>query len=750
MATKSGLGITRSQLENGRKRIVAAIKTASIEDLSYRITSDLANLLGASGVRLFLRDPLTEELYTRILQGKKVREFRVQADPSSVVGYAAMTRKNSFAWKRDAGSEKRYVVAAPILATGDLAAVLELTHGAKDAVVDEERLKIFYDVALLVGRRLQEIIEGTVRATPYDFLLQGGQVTRDTLRKAREEAARENCSMEQILLARHGVDKMALGRSLAEHFEVPFTAAPEGRSVAPDVIRRFAPEFLRTHAVLPVGWKGDRVEVVVVNPHNLTLIDDIARQAGSEKLSLSVAVREDILEALDTFLVSAGPGEPSAGAPGAAAPGEVAETAEWEAVGVDETGYDLAGKANAQIDSKTIRLVNDTIQAAVDRGASDIHLETTRTGGLEIRFRVDGVCHDHLQIKEACARPVISRIKIMAQLNIAEHRLPQDGKIRLKDKKGRKTDLRVAIMPTYGGNEDVVLRLLPEYQVLTLDQIAMDPETLDRFKRVIEQPHGIALCVGPTGSGKTTTLHAALAHVKGPEVKVWTAEDPVEITQEGVRQVQMHAQIGLTFERALRAFLRCDPDVIMIGEIRDRETADAAVEASLTGHLVLSTLHTNSAPETVTRLLEMGLDPFMFGSSLLGVLAQRLVRRICESCTETYAPSADEFSDLRNQFGDPTKFDALRVDRKRLMLKRGKGCDACFRTGYRGRVGIHEFLVVTPPVRRLVQQKASAEVLGKAGRESGMTTLKQDGIRKVLRGMTDLKEVASITIEENL
>jgi type II secretory ATPase GspE/PulE/Tfp pilus assembly ATPase PilB-like protein len=307
--------------------------------------------------------------------------------------------------------------------------------------------------------------------------------------------------MEQILLARHGVDKTALGRSLAEHFEVPFTPAPEGRPVAPDVIRRFPPEFLRTHAVLPVGWKGDRVEVVVVNPHNLTLIDDIARQAGSEHLSLSVAVREDILEALDTFLAASGPAEPPPGSARAPAPAtsETAESAEWEAVGVDETGYDLAGKANAQIDSKTIRLVNDTIQAAVDRGASDIHLETTRTGGLEIRFRVDGVCHDHLQIKEACARPVISRIKIMAQLNIAEHRLPQDGKIRLKDKKGRKTDLRVALMLSYGGNEDVVLWLLPEYQVLTLDQIAMDRPTLGGLKRVIEQPHGSALCVGPTG-----------------------------------------------------------------------------------------------------------------------------------------------------------------------------------------------------------------------------------------------------------
>ncbi len=744
MATKTGLGITRSQLDAGRKKVAASLKSAALEDLYHKIPAEMAALLGAGSIRFFVRDPLTEELYTRIPEGRRVRETRVPADPSSVVGYAAMTRKTSFAWKRDPTLDvKRYVVAVPVLNGTDLAGVLELTHGTKDTVVDEERLRIFNDLALLVGRRLQEILASTVRATPYDYLVESGLITRDSLRKAREESLKQNCSMEHILLTRHSIDKVALGRSLAEHFEVAFSPSPADRPASPDLLRRFSPDFLRTHAILPVGWKGDSVEVIVVNPHNLTLIDDIARQVGTEKLALVVAVREDILAALDKIVAPAAPAEKPPAA-------SSKEDAEWEPLVAEEGGFDLAQNQSQQIDSKTIRLVNDTIQAAVDRGASDIHFETMPTGGLWIRFRVDGICHDYTQIQEACARPVVSRIKIMAQLNIAEHRLPQDGKIRLKDKRGRKTDLRVAIMPTHGGYEDMVLRLLPEYQVLKLDQIAMEPENLERFRKVIEQPHGIVLCVGPTGSGKTTTLHAALAHVKGPTMKVWTAEDPVEITQEGVRQVQMHAQIGLTFERALRAFLRCDPDVVMIGEIRDRETADAAVEASLTGHLVLSTLHTNSAPETVTRLLEMGLDPFTFGSSLLGVLAQRLVRKICDRCTESYAPSAEEFEELKTQFGDKARFDALKVDRKRVSLARGKGCEACFNTGYRGRVGIHEFLVVTPPVRKLIQQKGQADAILKAGRDAGMLTLKQDGIRKVLKGLTDLKEVMSITLEENL
>ena len=745
MATKTGLGITRSQLDAGRKKITALLKSAVLDDLYHKIPGEMASLLGADSLRFFRRDPLTDELYTRAAEGKKVRETRVSFDPSSVVGYAAMTRKTSFAWKRDPTlNVKRYVVAVPVLVSGDLAGVMELTHGAKDAVIDEERLKIFNELVLLVGKRLQEILAESVRATPYDYLLQSGLVTGEGLRKARDLAAKENRSLEHILLTKCGIDKTALGRSLAEHFEVPFSPSPGERPVAPDLLRKFSPEFLRTHAILPVGWKGDQVEVIVVNPHNLTLVDDISRSLGTEKLSLIVAVREDILTALDKLVApNAPPTEKREKSNGD-------EEAEWEPLAVDEGGFDLAQNQNQTIDSRTIRLVNDTIQAAVDRGASDIHLETTPAGGLFIRFRVDGICHDYLQVQEACARPVVSRLKIMAQLNIAEHRLPQDGKIRLKDKRGRKTDLRVAIMPTHGGYEDVVLRLLPEYQVLKLDEVGLEQENLERLRRVIEQPHGIALCVGPTGSGKTTTLHAALAHVKGPTMKIWTAEDPIEITQEGVRQVQMHSQIGLTFDRALRAFLRLDPDVVMIGEIRDRETADAAVEASLTGHLVLSTLHTNSAPETVTRLLEMGLDPFTFGSSLLGVLAQRLVRRICDKCAESYSPSADEFQELRAQFGDNVRFDALKIDRKRVTLSRGRGCEACFSTGYRGRVGIHELLIVSPALRKLIQQKGQADAIGKLGREGGMTTLKQDGIRKILKGKTDLKEVMSITLEENL
>ncbi len=744
--TKSAPAVAGGALEEGRRRIVAALKTAPLDAVAQLVTGDIAKLLGASTVRLYFHDVFADELYARWVEGSRTRELRVAPDPSSPVGYAAMTRSKSFAWKQQAAGDKRYVVAVPLVGGGDLLGVLELTHGTPNATPSEDAVKVFNDLAGHMIKRLQTVLKVTVRATPYDHLLNTGAVTPDEVRTAREKAQASGRSVESLLLKDCGVDKAALGRSLSEHFGCPFVADPATLQVSAELVSRFSPAFLKTHAVLPFARKGDAVHALVVNPRNLTLLDDVSRQAGVEKVTASVALREDILAALSKFAVHSTP-TPPAGHAAAAAPAR----AEWDAAPTEDTSFSLEEKDGAvEVDSATIRLINETIQAAIDQGASDIHMEPTTTGGMVFRFRVDGVLNDYKVVAQACAKPAVSRVKIMAKLDIAEHRLPQDGKIRLKDRDGGKVDLRVAIVPTSGGFEDVVIRLLPDTQALPIAKLGMEPENFERFKRVIEQPHGIILCVGPTGSGKTTTLHAALGHVKGPGVKIWTAEDPVEITQDGIRQVQMHAKIGLTFAHALRAFLRCDPDVIMIGEIRDKETAGAAIEASLTGHLVLSTLHTNSASETVTRLLEMGLDPFTFGDSLLAVLAQRLVRRVCESCRETSAATQEEWTELRRQFGDDARFDALRIDRRKAVVGRAKGCDKCFHTGYRGRMGIHELLAVTPEIRRLIQQRAESEKIRRAAFASGMTLLKQDGVRKILQGLTDLKEVASTCIEENL
>jgi type II secretory ATPase GspE/PulE/Tfp pilus assembly ATPase PilB-like protein len=340
-----------------------------------------------------------------------------------------------------------------------------------------------------------------------------------------------------------------------------------------------------------------------------------------------------------------------------------------------------------------------------------------------------------------------ARLKIMAQLDIAERRKPQDGKIKFRLPDGRDMELRVATVPTQGGNEDVVMRLLASSEPMVLDKLGMTDRNLREIRTAAEKPYGLILVVGPTGSGKTTTLHSVLAHINKPERKIWTAEDPVEITQYGLRQVQVQPKIGFTFAAAMRSFLRADPDVIMVGEMRDEETAATGIEASLTGHLVFSTLHTNSAVETVVRLLDMGLDPFNFADALLTVVAQRLVRRICVDCREEYHPERDEFDELVLAYGvDESHKLGVKYDGD-FVLYRGKGCESCESSGYRGRLGIHELLVATDAMKKLIQSKARVVEMVKVAKDEGMTTLVQDGIFKVLDGLTDLKQVKAVAIK---
>ncbi len=412
-----------------------------------------------------------------------------------------------------------------------------------------------------------------------------------------------------------------------------------------------------------------------------------------------------------------------------------------------------------QSDNSLVRLINQMILEAQNQGVSDIHVETLPgKERVRIRFRRDGVLRPYMDLPHTYRQALIARIKIMCDLDISEKRKPQDGKITFnKFHPGSRLELRVATIPTAGGLEDAVMRLLASAKPLPIDEIGLSPRTLGLLKGIVERPYGMFLCVGPTGSGKTTTLHSALGYINRPDRKIWTAEDPVEITQPGLRQVQVNPKIDWTFAKALRAFLRADPDVIMVGEIRDEETANVAVESSLTGHLVLSTLHTNSAPETVTRLLDMGMDPFNFADALLGVLAQRLVRRICGQCRTSRDISATEtdeiLADYLHAFGHsedkPSEDEVLNSWRQRFGLDgklrhyQGTGCDKCGGSGLRGRAGIHELMPVSREVRRLIQTGGRAEELQKQAMAEGMLTLRQDGIEKVLQGLTSLAEVRS-------
>jgi type II secretory ATPase GspE/PulE/Tfp pilus assembly ATPase PilB-like protein len=338
----------------------------------------------------------------------------------------------------------------------------------------------------------------------------------------------------------------------------------------------------------------------------------------------------------------------------------------------------------------------------------------------------------------------------MSNLDISEHRKPQSGKIVLLQQNNQ-IEYRVEITPTAGGNEDAVLRILPSAYPLPLEEIDFSENNLNAFLSILSEPYGIILCVGPTGSGKTTTLHSALRHLNTPEVKIWTVEDPVEITQEGLRQVQVQSKIGLTFQEVLRSFLRSDPDIIMIGEMRDAETAKTAIEASLTGHMVLSTLHTNSAPETINRLIEMGMDPFNFADALLGVLAQRLARRLCNKCMEPYHPSRQEYDELVKIY-DPLAFKEHkgRAYSADLTLMKKVGCEACNGSGYKGRIGIHELLINTENIKQSIRQKAMIDDVRRMALREGMRTLLMDGILKVFQGLTDLSEILQICRHEKI
>lgn len=506
--------------------------------------------------------------------------------------------------------------------------------------------------------------------------------------------------------------------------------------------------FCIANKVFPIEEEKGKTVFIVSNPFNWELLETLRKMSKApDKTSFYVTEPENIDAMFANGRVTKAIQESS--------PQEKTDEhltmddilgSEDDSLGEDK----FADEEHTEIsdsDSKVVRLANMIIRDAYQQGVSDIHVEPyPGREACEIRFRIDGQCHKYLDVPATYTRGLVSRLKIMSKLDIAEKRKPQDGKILFR-LPGQKIELRVATIPTVGNLEDVVMRILASSEPIPLDKMKFSERNLRELKEIIQKPYGIILCVGPTGSGKTTTLHSCLGYINTPARKIWTAEDPVEITQRGLRQVQVQPKIGFTFAAAMRSFLRADPDVIMVGEMRDEETASIGIEASLTGHLVFSTLHTNSAPETITRLLDMGLKPFNFADALLGILAQRLARTLCPHCKEAYVPEEIEYMEMRRLYGE-NAFDQLGIVlNKDFHLYRPKGCEKCGNTGYKGRIGLHELLIGTDEIKEMIIRKERIDHLRELAISQGMNTLLQDGIQKVIAGYTDFKSVRSVAIK---
>jgi type II secretory ATPase GspE/PulE/Tfp pilus assembly ATPase PilB-like protein len=590
--------------------------------------------------------------------------------------------------------------------------------------------------SLKTARMAKQPRKMTMERSLLDCIAYRGILSQAELDAAVEESLSREVDLETILLDKCRVSKSELGSALSEFYQCPYVSYDERTVIDPELLKNLSFDYLRRNSWIPLKRQGSVLDIVINDPHDLEKGLDIRRAFPGLTVRFSVGLRRDIEQYL---LVATGQAN---GESITEILGELVDEA-----GVDREGGPDSGEVDEN-DSAIVRLANQVIAEAFRLGASDVHIEPySERKETAVRFRVDGTCFTYMRIPAVYRRAIVSRLKIMANLDISERRKPQDGKIRYKLAKDREIELRVATLPTAGGNEDVVLRLLTAKETLPLEALDFSSDVLQAVKELSERPYGIILCVGPTGSGKTTTLHALLRHINTDERKIWTAEDPIEITQEGLRQVQVHHKIGFTFAAAMRAFLRADPDVIMIGEMRDKETVDIAIEASLTGHLVLSTLHTNSAVETVTRLLDMGCDAFNFADAMLGVLAMRLCKRLCSNCKEAYHPTRQEYDELVRGYGARLweKLGVLYSDD--WTLSRGRGCEVCNQSGFKGRVALHELLTGSEEIKTLIQTRArTAEILNVAIRD-GMVTLLQNGIQKVLKGLTTYRQVRVVAIK---
>ena len=754
--------------------------TGNLDELMLELSTDLCELFECDRLTLYAVSEDRQSIVSKVKTGlHSFKDIRLPISEQSVAGFVAKMRKRlnlrdvydqeelmqhsprlRFLSEVDqrTGYRSRQMLAAPIVdaPTGELLGVVQFINRRDEqafpALAEEGITSLAQTLAVAFVQRQKP--RPAIR-TRYDGLVADAVLSAAELDLAQRSARRKGLELEDVLLREFQVPPAAIGRALASFFGVPYEPFRAGRVKPLDLLKNLKRDYVESNLWLPVEEGSEGIVVVAPDPERVRSSRVVENIFPRGRITYRVTTALEFRQGVDQFfgaLADMGSlGEMLSGMED----GDVSEPG--------SAGDDLS----AASDNELVRLVNKIIVDAYQQGASDIHIEP-RPGKEKtlIRFRKDGSLSPYIEIPASYRNALVARLKIMCDLDISERRKPQDGKIKFRKFGPLDIELRVATLPTAGGLEDVVMRILAAGEPIPLDQLGVLPDNLRRLKDAVGKPYGLFFVCGPTGSGKTTTLHSILNFINTPETKIWTAEDPVEITQKGLRQVQVNKKAGLDFATVMRSFLRADPDVIMVGEMRDRETVSIGIEASLTGHLVFATLHTNSAPESINRLLDMGMDPFNFADALLGILAQRLAKRLCKECKVAYAPSAEEIDRLLGEYceelaqtdswqRDPGAARAAVLDEWRrayardgaFSLCRAKGCEACGGSGYRGRVGLHELLIGSDRLKKQIQEHARVAELFTTALNEGMRTLKMDGIEKILSGVTDLKQVRAVCIK---
>src|SRR6266540_3274233 len=755
--------------------------TSNVDEIMLEVSVDICTLFNADRLTIYTVGEDKQTIVSKVKTGlNSFKDLKLPIAEHSIAGYVGLSKRMlnlkdvydegelkahnpnlRFLQEVDkrTGYRTKQMLVAPIAEPGssELVGVVQLINNKAGVPFGQLAEEGVTELCQTLAIALKQRQKPQVLKTKYDFLVSDAVISAAEFELAARSARKKAVDVENVLIDEFQVKIPAIGAALAKFFGVPYEPFKPDRIKPMDLLKNLKREYVESNQWVPIEEAKEGLVILCMDPERIRSSRIVQNVFPGRKLAYRVTTLKEFRETLKAFY--------GAEAVDTGDIGDMLSDLEQ-----DEGVGEAAGESDdvsAAADNELVKLVNKIIIDAYNQGASDIHIEPyPGKAKTEIRLRKDGSLAPYIEVPGAYRNAIVARIKIMCDLDISEKRKPQDGKIKFRKFGPLDIELRVATIPSQGGVEDVVMRILAAGEPIPLDKLGLSPSNLPKLKETVSKPYGLFFCCGPTGSGKTTTLHSILGFLNTPDTKIWTAEDPVEITQKGLRQVQVNKKAGLDFAVVMRSFLRADPDIIMVGEMRDKETTSTGIEASLTGHLVLATLHTNSATESVIRLLDMGMDPFNFADALLGILAQRLAKRLC-SCKQPYTPESAELTAFLREYCDElmntSRFKAdpkgsmeavyrERVknfgnDKGQLTFYKVVGCDKCGGTGFKGRCGLHELLIATDKLKKLVQEHSRvAEMLAQC-LEDGMRTLKQDGMEKCLMGVTHMKEVRAVCIK---